>query len=49
MTELYGDEPPQAEIDAIPAGRFGAPREVGDVVYLNGIMVPIDGGLSRAL
>jgi 3-oxoacyl-[acyl-carrier protein] reductase len=58
MTELYGDEPPQAEIDAIPAGRFGTPREVGDVVcflasrqasYLNGIMVPIDGGLSRAL
>jgi 3-oxoacyl-[acyl-carrier protein] reductase len=58
MQELYGEEPPQAEIEAIPAHRFGRPRELGDVVcflasrqvsYLNGIHVPIDGGLSRSL
>jgi 3-oxoacyl-[acyl-carrier protein] reductase len=58
MQELYGPEPPQSEIDAIPAGRFGAPRELGDVVcflasrqasYLNGILITVDGGLSRSL
>lgn len=58
MNELYGAEPPQAEIDAIPVGRFGAPRELGDVVcflasrqasYINGTLIPIDGGLSKSL
>jgi len=58
MNELYGSEPPQSEIDAIPLGRFGAPRELGDVVcflaskqasYLNGILIPVDGGSSRSL
>jgi 3-oxoacyl-[acyl-carrier protein] reductase len=58
ITELYGGEPPQAELDAIPGGRLGAPREVGDVVcflasrqasYLNGVLIPVDGGLSRSL
>jgi 3-oxoacyl-[acyl-carrier protein] reductase len=29
LTELYGTEPPKAEFDAIPLGRFGAPEEVG--------------------
>lgn len=58
MSELYGGEPPQSEIEAIPLGRFGAPREVGDVVcflaskqasYLNGTLIPIDGGSSKSL
>lgn len=58
MTELYGGEPPASELHAIPIGRFGAPRELGDLVcflssrqasYLNGIFIPVDGGLSRAL
>lgn len=58
MTELYGGEPPKAELDAIPAGRLGTPRELGDMVcflasrqasYLNGATIPIDGGLSRSL
>ena len=56
--ELYGGEPPKSELDAIPVGRLGAPRELGDVVcflasrqasYLNGVLVPVDGGLSRSL
>jgi 3-oxoacyl-[acyl-carrier protein] reductase len=58
MIELYGGEPPQAQLDAIPLGRLGTPREVGDVVcflasrrasYLNGVLIPVDGGLSRSL
>ncbi|MGA2927918.1 MAG: SDR family oxidoreductase [Solirubrobacteraceae bacterium] len=32
IRELYGDEPSQAEIEAIPIGHFGTPREPGDVV-----------------
>jgi 3-oxoacyl-[acyl-carrier protein] reductase len=43
---------------AIPLGRFGEPRELGDVVtscaraaasYLTGITVPVEGGQSRGL
>jgi 3-oxoacyl-[acyl-carrier protein] reductase len=43
---------------AIPLGRYGTPEEFGDVAafvtspragYLNGTMIPVDGGLSRAL
>jgi len=58
MEELYDGAPPQAEIDAIPLGRFGDPRELGDVVcflaskrasYINGTLLRIDGGLSRSL
>ena len=58
MAELYGGEPPQSEAAAIPVGRFGEPRELGDVVcflaskrasYVNGAMVRIDGGLSKSL
>ncbi len=58
MNELYGAEPPKAELAAIPIGRFGSPRELGDLVcflasrqasYLNGVLIPVDGGLSHAL
>jgi 3-oxoacyl-[acyl-carrier protein] reductase len=43
---------------AIPLGRYGTPEEFGDVAafvisprasYLNGAMIPVDGGLSRSL
>ena len=58
LTELYGAEPPRAQTDAIPLGRFGAPEEVGSVVcflasarasYVTGCLIPIDGGVSRSL
>lgn len=58
MTELHGGEPPASEIAAIPLGRFGIPRELGDLAaflcsgqasYLTGITVPVDGGQSRGL
>ncbi|HYN69175.1 MAG TPA: SDR family oxidoreductase [Candidatus Eisenbacteria bacterium] len=58
MNELYGGEPPQAELDAIPLGRLGTPRELGDVVcflasrqasYITGAMIRVDGGLSKSL
>jgi 3-oxoacyl-[acyl-carrier protein] reductase len=58
LTELYGTEPPSSELDAIPLGRFGTPRELGALVcflasqqasYINGALIPIDGGLTRSL
>lgn len=58
MKELFGPEPPVSELAAIPTGRFGAAREVGDVVaflcsrraaYVTGTLIVVDGGLTRAL
>jgi 3-oxoacyl-[acyl-carrier protein] reductase len=59
MTELYGaGGPPAAELEQIPLGRMGTPREFGDVVcflaseraaYVTGITILVDGGLSRGL
>jgi 3-oxoacyl-[acyl-carrier protein] reductase len=58
LTELYGDHPPPEQLAEIPLGRWGEPREFGDVVcfvaserasYLNGITVGVDGGLGRGL
>jgi len=55
---LFGEQPPPSEIETIPLRRYGTPRELGDVVcflasrqasYLTGIVVPVDGGLSRSL
>jgi 3-oxoacyl-[acyl-carrier protein] reductase len=56
--ELFGPEPPASELAAIPAGRFGTAREVGDVVaflcsrrasYVTGTMIAVDGGPTRSL
>jgi 3-oxoacyl-[acyl-carrier protein] reductase len=58
LEELYPGGPTEAEVADIPLGRWGDPRELGDVVcflaserarYLTGQTVVVDGGLSRAL
>lgn len=58
MTELYGVQPPTGEVQSIPLGRFGEPRELGDLAaflcssrasYISGTTVPVDGGQSRGL
>ena len=58
IREVYPDGPSEADLETIPAGRLGTPREVGDVVcflaskqaaYVTGTLVAVDGGLIRAL
>ena len=48
----------QEELAAIPVRRLGTPREIGDLVaflcsdrasYINGAVIPFDGGLTRSL
>jgi 3-oxoacyl-[acyl-carrier protein] reductase len=56
--QVYGENPPQEQLDTIPMKRFGRPRELGDVVaflcseqasYVSGSLISIDGGLTRSL
>jgi 3-oxoacyl-[acyl-carrier protein] reductase len=58
LTELFGGEPPPTATAGIPVGRLGQPEELGSVVcflasarasYLSGVLIPVDGGLSRSL
>jgi 3-oxoacyl-[acyl-carrier protein] reductase len=58
LTELFGGEPPPGAAQGIPVGRLGQPDELGSVVcflasarasYVNGVLIPVDGGLTRAL
>ena len=58
LKEVYPDGPTEADFQAIPLGRFGRTREVGDVVcflasaqasYVSGTVIPVDGGLLRGL
>jgi len=58
IREVYPDGPTEADLQTIPLGRLGTPREIGDVVaflcsprasYVTGTVVPIDGGLVRGL
>jgi 3-oxoacyl-[acyl-carrier protein] reductase len=58
LAELYPDGPTEADLQAIPVGRWGTPQEFGDVAcflasdrarYVTGTTVVVDGGLSRGL
>jgi 3-oxoacyl-[acyl-carrier protein] reductase len=58
LAQLYPDGPSEADLEAIPLGRWGIPKEFGDVAcflasdragYMSGTTVVVDGGLSRGL
>lgn len=58
LREVYPDGPTEADLGAIPLGRLGTPREIGDLVaflcsdragYVTGTLITVDGGLTRGL
>ena len=58
LAQLYPEGPTEADLKAIPLGRWGTPQEFGDVAcflasdrarYVTGTTVVVDGGLSRGL
>jgi 3-oxoacyl-[acyl-carrier protein] reductase len=58
LTQLYPNGPSEADLAAIPLGRWGTPQEFGDVAcflaserarYITGTTVVVDGGLLRGL
>jgi 3-oxoacyl-[acyl-carrier protein] reductase len=58
LAQLYPEGPTEADLRSIPLGRWGTPKEFGDVVcflasdraaYVNGITLTVDGGLARGL
>jgi 3-oxoacyl-[acyl-carrier protein] reductase len=58
LEHLYPDGPTKDDLAGIPLGRWGEPRELGDVVcflasdrarYVTGQTIAVDGGLQRAL
>jgi 3-oxoacyl-[acyl-carrier protein] reductase len=58
LAQLYPDGPSEADLQAIPLGRWGTPQEFGDVAcflasdrarYVPGTTVVVDGGLLRGL
>jgi 3-oxoacyl-[acyl-carrier protein] reductase len=58
LEQLYPDGPSEADLKAIPVGRWGTPQEFGDVAcflasdrarYVTGTTVVVDGGLTRGL
>jgi 3-oxoacyl-[acyl-carrier protein] reductase len=58
LKEVYPEGPTAADLAAIPLGRLGESREVGDVVcflasdrasYVTGTTIAVDGGLMRGL
>jgi 3-oxoacyl-[acyl-carrier protein] reductase len=58
LEQLYPGGPSDADLKAIPLGRWGSPQEFGDVAcflasdrarYVTGTTVVVDGGYSRGL
>jgi 3-oxoacyl-[acyl-carrier protein] reductase len=58
LAQLYPDGPSEADLKAIPLGRWGTPQEFGDVAcflasdrarYVTGTTLVVDGGLTRGL
>jgi 3-oxoacyl-[acyl-carrier protein] reductase len=58
LEQLYPEGPSEADLKAIPLGRWGSPQEFGDVAcflasdrarYVTGTTVVVDGGSSRGL
>jgi 3-oxoacyl-[acyl-carrier protein] reductase len=58
LAEAFSGQPRAEDLEAIPLRRFGAPREVAQVVcflasdaagYVTGTVIPVDGGLTRGL
>ena len=58
LAQLYPEGPSDADLKAIPLGRWGTPQEFGDVAcflasdrarYVTGTTILVDGGLTRGL
>jgi 3-oxoacyl-[acyl-carrier protein] reductase len=58
LREVYPDGPSEDDLAAIALKRIGEPREIAEVVcflasdqasYLTGVVLPVDGGLTRSL
>ena len=58
LAQIYPEGPSEQDLAEIPVGRWGVPRELGDVVcflaseraaYVTGTTIAVDGGLTRGL
>jgi 3-oxoacyl-[acyl-carrier protein] reductase len=58
LEQLYPEGPTEADLKAIPLGRWGTPQEFGDVAcflasdrarYVTGTTIVVDGGAARGL